>query len=257
MEDKVPNHTDRKWFAGSLSVMLFIAQTAFSSGIQSQKARDIEKKNAYIAAINRPDKPMTKTEGGNLRDLYVAKLSELDTSLLDENVVKLFIDLMEKDENAWVPLEAVAAIVNLPIQKGTLPKVTSLLEKYRNDQRINFQVLASQSLVKIARKNGTPNLAAERTLANIAQGKDMEQWTVMIPAHNAGTMVSDPGGKAQIPFEEYSKVNFRLNAIHALAKSNSAFSKKIISGLAQDSHELVRETARGLSSGAENQKSEK
>jgi hypothetical protein len=257
MEDTMSNYSDRKWLVASLAVGLCIVKPALSEKVGSEKLKDSDRKSSYIAAIKGPDKPLTKTQGGSLRDLYVARLSELDSNLLDAETLNLFTDLIENDENAWVRLEAVATIVNIPIPKEKIPKVSGLLEKYRNDQRVNFQVLASQSLLRLGRKHGTATLQAEKTLAKIAQGTGMAKWTVMIPSHNVGTMIMDPGSKSQITFEEFAKTNLRLNAVNALAKANSDFSKKVISDLAQDSNQMVREAAQAISVRAKNEKVEK
>jgi len=204
----------------------------------------MEMRQNYIAQIKRPDKEMRNHSGESMRSFYVARLSELDKSVLDAATQTLFADLIEKDEDEWVRLEAAAEVGYLPLTEGILPRVTGLLEKCRTDERVNFQVLASQSLLIIAKKRNRTNVQAEKTLAGIAQGRDMANWKVMIPLHNVGTTAMDPTSKTQIPIEEFFKMNLRNTAISALSIAKDEFSKKTLTELAKDGNAWVSETAR-------------
>ena len=237
----------RKWLTTSLTIGLCLAKTAISSKAEFIEPTESVKKQHFISLLKRPDKEMQNVRGESMRDIYVAKISELDSSVLDPETLNLFSDLIDNDENVWVRLEAVADIANFPMSEDMVPKVTGLLEKYRNDERVNFQVFASQSLLRIGHKHGKLNMQAEKTLAKIAQGQDLEKWKVMIPTHNVGTMIMDPGSKSQIPFEDFYKVNMRVKALLALTLSKDDFSKKVISDLAKDSNTWVRETAQSYS----------
>jgi hypothetical protein len=88
-------------------------------------------------------------------------LAELGREAIDAETQRLFADLMEKDEDEWVRLEAAAQFAFLPLADENLPRVTGLLEKCRADERINFQVLASQSLLMIGKRQKKTNVQAE------------------------------------------------------------------------------------------------
>lgn len=206
----------------------------------------LQERQQYIAQIKRPDKEMRNRGGESMRSFYVARLAGLDKSVLDAATQTLFADLIEKDEDEWVRLEAAAEVPNLPLAEELVPRFIRLLEKCRKDERVNFRVLASQSLLKIAKKRNRTNEAAEKTLAEIAQGRDMAKWKVMIPLHNVGTMAMDPSSKTQIPIEEFFKMTLRNQAIFALSLAKDDFSKKTLTDLAKDGNTWASETARSV-----------
>ena len=206
----------------------------------------LQERQQYIAQIKRPDKEMRNHSGESMRSFYVARLSGLDKSVLDSATQTFIVDLIEKDEDEWVRLEAAAEVAYLPLTEGILPRVTRLLEKCRADDRVNFQVLASQSLVIIGKKRNRTNVQAEKTLAEIAQGRNMAKWKVMIPLHNLGTTAMDPSSKTQIPIVEFLKMNLRNQAIYALSLAKDDFSKKVLTDLSKDGNSWVSETARSV-----------
>lgn len=228
----------RKLILSSALVGLCCATNAIS------KSSALEMKQQYLTQIKRPTAEMKNHSGESMRSLYVARLAELDSSVLDADMQTLFADLMEKDDDEWVRLEAVGQIAYIPLADDKLARVTGLLEKYRSDERVNFQVLAAQSLLAIGKKKKTTNVQAEKTLAKIAQGQGMAQWKIMIPPHNVGTTIADPTGKAQIPFEDFYRQNMRRKAIFALSIPKDDFSKKVLSDLTKDSDAMISETAK-------------
>lgn len=244
MEDYMRSFSVRKWVPISVVLGLLFARTALAGAANSPDPKALEKRQNFIAMIKRPHKEMLNKSGESMRSFYVARLSELDSSVLDAETQTLFADLIEKDEDDWVRLEAAADVAYLPLAGDKLQRVNGLLEKCRTDERVNFQVLASQSLLEIGRKQKKANLAAEKTLAKIAQGQDMAKWMVMIPPHNVGMMIADPASKAQIHFEDFYKTNLRIKAINALSQSKDDFSKKVLTDLTKDGNAWVRETAK-------------
>jgi hypothetical protein len=214
-----------------------------SGGAAGVDSAAMQERQQYIAQIKRPDKEMRNHSGESMRSFYVARLCELDRAVLDAGTQGFIVDLIEKDADEWVRLEAAGEVAYLPLTAELIPRVTRLLEKCRKDERVNFQVLASQSLLRIGKKRNRTNVAAEKTLAGIAQGRNLAKWKVMIPAHNVGTMAMDPSSKTQIPIEEFFKMTLRNQAIVALSLAKDDFSKKTLTDLAKDSNTWVSETA--------------
>jgi hypothetical protein len=238
----------------NLTLLIVVyAPFAMASGPQSQEVgatSPLERRDDCIAKLKTPDAKMRDhASGESMRDLFVHELTMLDPAVLDRATVEYVLSLAENDESEWVRLEAAADIANMPIPSDLEPKVIAMLEKYRMDKRVNFQVLASQSLLKMAAKRGTTDLSSEKALARIAQGQDLAKWTVMIPAHNAGKMIREPGSKTGIPVEQYMKTNMRVNAVQALGHSKSDFAKGVIAGLAKDGNERVRSAAASVEAG--------
>jgi HEAT repeat protein len=229
------------------------ASIAMASRPQSQQVgatSPLERRNYCISKLKTPDAQMRDPASGeSMRDLFVHELTRLDPAVLDRATVEYVLRLVEDDESEWVRLEAAADIADMPIPSDLEPKVIATLEKCRADKRVNFQVLASQSLLKLAAKGGRTDSGSEKALARVAQGQDLAKWTVMIPAHNAGKMIREPGSKTEIPVEQYMKTNMRVNAVHALGRSKSDFAKGVIAGLAKDGNDRVRDAVASVEAG--------
>lgn len=226
-------------------IIAMSAATATASGgqqsLEKGSTTPLERRDECIAKLKTPDAQMRSSHSGeSMRDLFVHELTTLDPSVLDRTTVEFVLSLAENDESEWVRLEAAADIADMPIPSDLEPKVIATLEKCRADKRVNFQVLASQSLLKLAAKGGRTDLGSEKVLARVAQGQDLAKWTVMIPMHNAGKMIKESGSKTEIPVEQYLKTNMRVNAVYALSRSKSDFAKGVIAGLAKDGNDRVR-----------------
>lgn len=211
------------------------------------KAEIAEFRDSLLFKIReRADAP----DGSTLRSIYVARLSELDSSFHDESLVRFFIDLIQNDPNEWVRLEAAADIARLRIPADLVDEVIAALEKARSHEAVNFQALAGASLINVRKSHRKSTAETEIALAKLALGQDRARWKVMIPPHNRNTMIRDSESKVEVPFEEFFKTNMRVFAIKGLGKSGSDYAKKVLASLEKDGDTRIKGSAKEALSNA-------
>jgi hypothetical protein len=191
-----------------------------------------------------------KTEDGphgqSVRDIYVHQLVNLAGGAEDPEIIEFFLELIEKDRNEWVRLEAAADMQFLKIPPGMRERVVGALEKCRKNERIDFQVLASHALIAVAKQSGSTDPGAVETLARIARGEGMADWKIMVPYHNLKSMVRDPATGKDIPYRDSRKTGMRLKAMDGLAMSGDRSSRIALRKLEEDGDIRIRERARQL-----------
>jgi HEAT repeat protein len=230
----------------SCSIALALTGASFADAVKGNAARRQEVsvgeyKDSLITHIReRADAP----DGSTLRSIYVARLSEFDSSFHDEQLIRFFINLIQNDPNEWVRLEAAADIGRLRIPEGMVDEVSAILEKSRKQEAVNFQALAGASLIRVRKAHRKSTTEAEKDLAKLAHGQDKAKWKIMIPPHNRNTMIQDPESKVKVPFEDFFKTNMRVFAIEGLGRAGSDYSKKVLKDLEKDGDKRIKESAK-------------
>lgn len=223
----------------SLALVCVSISFGSSAGPDSLKMEQ-EKKASLIEKIKKP--AIGKADA--MRDMWVYHLSMMRLAQEDPKVVSLFVDLIERDKNEWVRLEAAADIHYLRIPKELESNVYSALVKARSNSYVNFKVLSSISVIQIKKKRNKEDSESIRILSSIAKGEEISNWKIMVPKHNIGAMVEDPTSKRQVPIEEILKIGMRTRAIEGLRVSNDKESRTLLTSLENDENIQVKAAAK-------------